>query len=465
MQLKKYSIQVTLLFSLLVILLASCRKEYSIENHNNTLAAGNWQFTEGGKEFAGDMDTTFIIDGNSANELHLVGTSNDGSQSFHMVLYTADSFKAGTYLASAYQSSFEYGSVVPPLYAAGQLNGQFTVTITSINESLVTGTFSGKAVKNGQDTVEITNGMFKSVFENATAQPTSSGVLGDSAGNCKPVALAGIFKQGVALNPGNTVTVQVSVAVPGTYDIHTDIANGVSFTAKGSFAQAGSQTITLTGGGVPEESGEKQFTVHFGNSQCAFKINFEQGTAPSGDYYPLTNQSDWTYTDGIDDEITKITGGTFSWNGKNYSVIGVYDDLNDPQPFDTFGVIRKGGGLYYTYNDFAYLIQSNQPVIVENIFLKDNVPQGTSWDGPEFSKNVNGTLIKYHFKFTILAKGVSATMGGFNFPDIIKVRGELYSGNTNLGIQEERWYAKNVGLIYFGGDITGKWTIKDYHIF
>lgn len=457
--------RISLLLAMLVLLIASCRKEYSIENYNNNIAAGNWQFAEGGKEFAGNMDTTYIVDAGSTKELHLIGTSNDGSQSFHMVLYAADTFKTGTYKSSAYQTSFEYGSGFPKLYAAGQLYGEFIVKITSVNQNLITGTFSGKALKNDKDTVDIIDGMFKSIFADESSAPTSSGVLGDSSGNCKPVTIGGSYKQGIILNPANTVTVQVTVAVPGTFDIFTDVTNGVLFSAKGKFDQPGTQLVTLMGGGVPENAGEQIFNVHFGNSQCAFKINFEQGAAPSGDYYPLSNQTDWTYSDGIDDEITKVTGGIFSWNGKNYSVIGVYDDLNDPQPFDTFAVIRKGGGSYYTYNDFAEMLQSDVPVKVENIFLKDNVPQGTSWTGPEFSVNINGATIKYHFKFTIIAKGVPATMGIFNFPDVIKVKEELYAGATYLGIQEERWFARNVGLIYFGGDITGAWTIKDFHIF
>lgn len=462
----KKSFRFALLLAMLATVFASCKKEYSVENigSKGTLPTGNWQFSEGGTAFAGTIDTTYIKDGGSVKEMHLVGKSNDGTQAFHLVMYASD-FVTGAYKASAYQSSFEYGSSVPALYSASQLIGEFIVNITSINQSLITGTFSGTAVKNAQDTIQIITGVFKSVLKNANTAPTSSGVLGDSSGNCQPVTLNGNYKQGIIMNPGNTVQVEVTVAVPGTYYIYTDVVNGLTFSSSGTFPQAGTQTVTLMGAGIPEQSGEKQFAVHFGNSQCAFKITFAPGTAPSGDYYPLTNQTDWLYSDGIDDELTKVTGGTFSWNSNNYSVIGVYDDLNDPNPFDTFAVIRKNAGLYYTYNDFSELVQSNQPVIVENIFLKDNVAQGTSWDGPEFSATVNGITVKYHFKFTIKEKAVPVTIGIFNFPDVIKVSGQLYSGSTYLGIQEERWYARNVGLIYFGGDITGTWSIKNYHIY
>lgn len=455
-----------LILSMLAAVFTSCKKEYSIENvgSKGELPFGNWQFSEGGTDFAGTIDTTYIKDGGSIKEMHLVGKSNDGTQGFHLVIFAND-FVPGSYKASAYQSSFEYGSASPLLYSASQLTGEFIVNITSINEELITGTFSGAALKNGQDTVQVITGLFKSVLKDDNSAPTSSGVLGDNNGNCQPVTINGVYKQGIIMNPGNTIVVEVTVAVAGTYHIYTDVVNGVSFSASGTFAQAGTQTVTLTGAGIPEQEGEKQFAVHFGNSQCAFNVTFELGAAPSGDYYPLTNQSNWLYTDGLDEELTKVTGGTFSWNGNNYNVIGVYDNLNDPNPVDTFAVIRKGSGLYYSYNDFSQLVQSSEPVIVENIFLKDNVAQGTSWDGPEFSATVNSITVKYHFKFTIKEKAVPASIGTFNFPDVIKVTGQLYSGSTYLGIQEERWYAKNVGLIYFGGDISGTWTVKNFQVF
>ncbi len=462
---KKY-FRIVLFLTMLTTLFASCKKEYSIENAGikGPLPTGNWQFSEGGTDYAGSIDTVYIKDGGSVKEMHLVGKSNDGTQSFHLVIFAND-FVKGTYKASAYQSTFEYGSGAPSLYSANQLNGEFLINITSINQSLITGTFSGTAVKNARDTVQIVTGMFKSVLKNGNTAPTSSGVLGDNNGNCEPATVNGNYKQGIVMNPGNSVEVQVTVAVPGTFYIYTDLVNGVSFSASGTFAQAGTQSVTLLGAGIPEQAGEKQFAIHFGNSQCAFKVTFAPGTAPSGDYYPLTNQSNWLYTDGIDEKLTKITGGTFSWNSNNYNVIGVYDNVNDPSPADTFAVIRKGNGLYYSYNDFRQLVQSSQPVIVENIFLKDNVAQGTSWDGPEFSVVVNNVTVKYHFKFTIKEKAVPATIGSFNFPDVIKVTAQLYSGATYLGIQEERWYARNVGLIYFGGDISGTWSVKNFQIF
>ncbi len=462
---KKY-FRAVLLVTMVAAILASCRKEYSVENAGSagTLPTGNWQFSEAGTEYAGTIDTVYIKNGGSVKEMHLVGKSNDGTQSFHLVIF-ANNFTTGTYKASTYQTSFEYGSAAPLLYSAGQLTGEFIVNVTSINAELITGTFSGAAVKNGQDIVQIISGVFKSVLKNNNTVPTSSGVLGDNNGNCQPVTINGNYKQGIVMNPGNTVAVQVTVSVPGTYYIYTDISNGVSFSASGTFAQAGPQTINLMGAGVPDQAGEKQFTVHFGNSQCAFKVTFTPGTAPSGDYYPLTNQSNWLYSDGVGNETTKITGGTFSWNSNNYSVIGIYNNVNDPSPIDTFAVIRKGNNLYYRYNDYSKLVQSSQPVIVENIFLKDNVAQGTSWDGPEFSAVVNNVTVKYHFKFTIKEKAVPATIGSFNFPDVIKVTEQLYSGATYLGIQEERWYARNVGLVYFGGDISGTWSVKNFQIF
>ena len=101
-----------------------------------------------------------------------------------------------------------------------------------------------------------------------------TGVLGDSSGNCKPVTLAGTYSPGIALTSANTVQVQVTVATAGTYSIKTNTVNGVTFSKTGTFTSTGTQNVILNGSGTPANSGDQNFTLSYGNSQCSFTINF-----------------------------------------------------------------------------------------------------------------------------------------------------------------------------------------------
>ena len=87
---------------LFTLSLYSCQKEYSVENGNLKLPTGSWEFKNAGAQYIGDMDTAYIAVAGSTKELHLIGTSLDGTQKFHLHLF-ADTFKVGTYKASLFK--------------------------------------------------------------------------------------------------------------------------------------------------------------------------------------------------------------------------------------------------------------------------------------------------------------------------------------------------------------------------
>ncbi len=268
------TIKIALYIFLSVMFFNSCQKEYSVENGNINAPSGSWEFKEGSKLFQGDMDTAYIDSSGATKELHLIGTSLDGTQTFHLHLY-ADNFTTGSYKASLFQSSFTYSSGSKQIYNANQLVGEFIVNVSSLGNNLIVGAFSGSALDSSGAVVQLTLGKFTSTINaSGSAGSVSSGVLGDSSGTCKPVTLAGSYSPGIALTSGNTVQLEVTVAVPGSYTISSNAANGISFTKSGTFASVGVQTVTLIGNGTPISSGTQNFTVTYGNSQCTFAIDF-----------------------------------------------------------------------------------------------------------------------------------------------------------------------------------------------
>ena len=90
------TIRIAFCIFLSVVLFNSCQKEYSIESGGVIAPSGSWEFKDGSKQFQGNMDTAYIDSTGTTKELHLIGTSIDGLQTFHLHLY-ADNFQAGNY--------------------------------------------------------------------------------------------------------------------------------------------------------------------------------------------------------------------------------------------------------------------------------------------------------------------------------------------------------------------------------
>lgn len=569
-----------IVFSILVasVILNACKKEYSVENAFKATTSGSWQFSNGSTKYSGNMDTVYQTTAGSTNELFLIGATANGSQTFSMRLY-ADSFKVGTYKASAFQSSFTYSASSQVIYQASQLIGEFVVNITSINSNSISGTFSGTALDSASNLIQLTSGSFTSTFPNGSVNPSSTGVLGDSSGNCQPVifmgtyaqgipttssnavevsvtvtvpgpytistntvngvsflgsgtfaitgpqnvllyasgtpassgnnvftlqygnsqcgftlnvlgtaigtlgstagsctpfTLNGTYQQGILFNAGNTVQFQVNVTTPGAYHISTDSVNGVKFTGSGIFTTTGLNNVTLTGTGTPINMGLQNYSVTFGTSTCGFPITFLPAVAASGDYFPLTLNSNWTY-----DLVGGSAADQITYKVINFApVIGAesYQTIQKTQGgtiTDSF-YYRKPGGDYYEYINFSKYLGFDQYVGSEFIFLKDNVPASQTWTSPNINGTIGGVPVSGYAQMTILAKAVSVTSipGYPDFPDVIKVQYQYFiTGNPAPVLTQERWFAKNQGEIYFSsnnGTVNTIYEVSDnppYQVF
>lgn len=101
-----------------------------------------------------------------------------------------------------------------------------------------------------------------------TASYTFSGLLG----KCTVPNINGSYIKNTITTDSNTVALQVTVVVPGTYTIATGINNGISFTATGTFTTIGDTTIVLAATGTPLNQGV--FNYMAGLNGCVFPINF-----------------------------------------------------------------------------------------------------------------------------------------------------------------------------------------------
>jgi hypothetical protein len=448
-------------FLLLAVLFFSCQKEYSLEGV--ITSAGTWQFNDDNKLYAGGIDTAYIETAGTTKTLNLIGKSSDGNQNFLLHLYATDSFTVGAYKASLFKSDFQYYTQAKNIYQADQFIGEFIVTISAISNNSITGIFSGAAEDSTSAVKSLTLGKFTSRI-NLTGNGTGGGgggggtalgTLGASAGVCTPVTTAGTFTQGVTLTSTNTATVQVTVTTIGAYIISTNTVNGVSFSKAGTFTATGVQAVILTGTGTPTNSGVQNFTVTFGTSTCNFSLTFLPGTT-STDYFPITPGSNWAY--GLkggtpaDSLLIKVIPYQLTVGANTYSTFTVDDNPASGTPDSLY--FRKPGGDYYEYfntQEFFGFDGPGTPANVEYIFLKDNVPQGTTWNSPTIMGIYQGRSYTIFFKMTLFEKATTpTTSGAVTSSDVLKVKIEYVTSTapTTPFYTEERWFAKSIGLIY-----------------
>jgi hypothetical protein len=305
---------------------------------------------------------------------------------------------------------------------------------------------------------------------------TALGTLGASVGICTPITTAGSFTQGVPLTSTNTAaTVQVTVTTIGAYTISTNTVNGVSFSKTETFTATGVQSVVLNGAGTPTNSGLQNFTVTFGTSTCNFSITFLPGTTVT-DYFPTTVGSNWAYGKNggtpADSLLIRVIPYQLTVGANTFSTLTIDYIPGIGKPDSLY--FRKPGGDYYEYfntEDFFGFDRPGTPPNVEYIFLKDNVPQGTTWNSPNMVGSSGGTSSTMFIKMTLFEKATTpVTSGNVTSSDVLKVKYEylLTTAPATPFYVEERWFAKNVGLIYdsfYDGTRNNIYNIGRYQVF
>ena len=124
---------------------------------------------------------------------------------------------------------------------------------------------------------------FEGCVAGGSAPGTAVFTLAGTGSSCTGSVVSGKYSTGNPLGTGNTVQLNVDVITPGIYCLNTNSANGMVFSAYGNFTTAGSQTITLTGGGTPVATGNYTFTPPVG-AGCSFIVKVDTTSAPMGSF-------------------------------------------------------------------------------------------------------------------------------------------------------------------------------------
>ncbi len=227
---------------------------------------------------------------------------------------------------------------------------------------------SGKPLAAGVSTFTITYGSTTCVIDVTVLGPGGSAAiftLGGSPGSCSGFTLgAGTYNAGQILVAANTVTTNVNVTAPGTYEVGTDTVNGIYFRTTNVFTNAGVQSITLSGFGTPVASGT--FTYHLTNivTTCTFTITVGGGGPPAayalggnpgtctGTTLAGTYQQGLTLTSAntVDIDVTVTTVGSYNLstiavNGVTFTGAGTFSTTGAQKVRLTGSGTPTGSGL------------------------------------------------------------------------------------------------------------------------
>src|ERR1700712_5664210 len=101
--------------------------------------------------------------------------------------------------------------------------------------------------------------------------------------SCTGTTINGIYKLSTPLVVSDSITETVNVVTVGKYDIRTDTLNGIYFKTAGSFTTKGTQTVTLTGKGMPLTSGNFIYKPSIGTG-CSFTISVAPAAVVNASY-------------------------------------------------------------------------------------------------------------------------------------------------------------------------------------
>jgi hypothetical protein len=287
---------------------------------------------------------------------------------------------------------------------------------------------------------------------------TAAFTVAGAPGACTNPVIAGSYQAGTILDNTNTLAIAVTVGTAGTYAISTNTSNGIVFSASGTFVATGLQNITLKAAGNPVTAGTFSFSV--GTNGCSFSLTCT-GAASNDNckeciYLPFCAGSTYLYADSsfnpltgeaivVDRRSDMVSSTDTSISGKPYHKIGVFNGTSN-----NFSYVNCSNG---ETSVIAYNIESttsgNVVLAIKSTELKASAAVGSSWS----DTSIFATGNRLYREHTIIAKGISRSVLGTKYTDVIQVRvvQNLFYVDPPLGLQPagvtDYYLAGGTGLI------------------
>ncbi|PXY46206.1 hypothetical protein [Flavobacterium hydrophilum] len=216
---------------------------------------------------------------------------------------------------------------------------------------------------------------------------------------------------------------------------------------------------------------------------CSDDSTDNENQNSTGDYWPTSVDNNWVYTQDTDEISIKIIG-TEDVNGSKYygfNQLDIFgnatgDAVHNGQPFS----IKKNKGDYYIkVGEKNTNVGGVTTKITEYefLFFKDYLDVNQTWTGTyNYIKSNKASFLPIQltegtYTGEILEKGISLTVNGTVFKDVIKFRFTQSIDDVTLNVwpawdySSDYWIAKNVGIIKFSSNAySGKISEHKSHI-
>jgi hypothetical protein len=195
---------------------------------------------------------------------------------------------------------------------------------------------------------------------------------------------------------------------------------------------------------------QKDYSAEYGTLQQATTTANALGVndCKASPYFPVCTGSEYNYTD----TRGALSVGTALGAPTNYTLTYLGDTTIETK---TYQKIKGTGNLvtYFNSNNGALTQiilnqdrQTNTAVpFYKFTIVKSNEPVGATWRDVLTLPNDPNEIHDY----TVIAKGLTKTVFGINYNDVIQIREDITSANygTSPYIYKNQYFAKGVGLI------------------
>jgi hypothetical protein len=413
------------------ILIVSCKKDHSLENGKiPDIIDASWEFKEGGQLYNGNMDSAYIQSAAGFSALTMIGSQPD-NQTGEIILQivVADVVK-GTY--SSPDIFFQYSENGNVLFQTipGQTS-DFSITITEIDSSTITGTFSGTVQDSQGNPHTITDGKFTVSRAGNNNPPPNTDVQ------------LTVWSKGICFD-GSSIEVKVASQTGFISDaMFSEPACGAQGAATFTLPQGAQTVIAICG------TDTLQYNVNLTAACVKLEVDFTHPPTVE-DFLPLTIGSTWDFKDLAPGASTSHRRSAVSdtvLDGRLYTM--VTSNLPDTSYY------RKEDHVYYEYVtlDFNDFVQN--PPSFEMVILHDDYQVNESWETQPVDIVLSGIGVKVKLVSTILRRDYSDNIAGVDYNDLIEVQTEIFfssdggatyqsSGSSYITV-----FAKNIGIVYY----------------
>ena len=420
-------------FFAVAVVIISCKKELSNEEGNPDQEVDNqWEFKQGDSTFGGLTDTAFIQTVNTIQTISISGVQTNGSAGEITIQLAGTQIGAGAY--GTEYVLFQYFQDGSLLYSSVPSQGSdFTLTITRIDSSYITGTFSGTVQDAQGNNYNIAEGKFSAPMGTSTDTevPVESGQLT-------------VWAKGICSDGG-----VIEVSVNGENGQITDgLISQPECGADGAATfnlPAGTYTVQATCSGVT-----LNYEVTIDKTGNYLQVDF-QNPPVTESYLPLGVGSEWNYVDlsvpGNEQSITSEEEDVYiEQEGRQYTKLV----SNKGEEF----YYRQSGKKYFRFVTLDFQGNVSDPPSLEIVILDEDAADETPWESPVVDLSLAGMQVKAKLVSKIVNRG-TADINGVSYANSINVNTELYvsfdggatfnpSGNSYNTV-----YSKGKGIVYY----------------